>query len=62
MAELGLKIPDSEQNISHNPYMLCGFGVNSYFDILNYMSIMMMCITIFAIPLFYMYSRERAFS
>jgi len=62
MAELGLKIPDSEQNIGHNPYMLCGFGVNSYFDILNYMSIMMVCITIFSIPLFFMYSRERGFA
>ena len=62
MAELGLKIPDSEQNLGHNPYILCGFGVNSYFDILNYMSIMMICVTIFTIPLFHIYSSERAFA
>lgn len=33
--ELGLKIPKSDKKVDKNLFLLLGYGVNSYFEVLN---------------------------
>jgi hypothetical protein len=33
--ELGLKLPKTEKRIAETPFLLLGFGINSYFDIME---------------------------
>jgi len=56
LKELGVKVPKNEQQISQDPYLVLGYGVNAYFDILLSLSAMFICITLFAIPIFWIYS------
>ena len=53
---MDLKTAKNEKEIDEDPYLLLGYGVNSYFDILASLSIMFACITIFCIPVMYVYS------
>lgn len=56
--ELGVKIPESEHAFLDEPFLLAGYGVNAYFNILQALSKMFLCITIFCIPLYYTYGRN----
>lgn len=53
--ELGMKMPKSEEEIQDDPYLVLGYGVNAFFDILWSLCVMFGCITIFCIPIFYIY-------
>ena len=53
--ELGIKMPKSEEEIQKDPYLVLGYGVNAFFDILQSLCYMFCCITIFSIPIFYIY-------
>jgi hypothetical protein len=33
--ELGLKLPKTEKKVNKNPFLLLGYGVNSYFEVLE---------------------------
>jgi hypothetical protein len=35
LKELGLKLPKTEKKVNKNPFLLLGYGVNSYFEILE---------------------------
>jgi len=35
LAELGLKLPKTEKKVAKNPFLLLGYGVNSYFNVLE---------------------------
>jgi hypothetical protein len=61
LKELNLKSAKSEAEINENPFLLLGFGVNAYFDILSMLSTMFICITIFSIPIMWCYSRGDGF-
>jgi hypothetical protein len=52
LQELNLTPP--EENLSE-PFLTLGYGVNAYFDILASVSKMFLWVTIFAIPIFYVY-------
>ena len=54
-AELGVKIPESEQGLLEKPFLIAGYGVNAYFQILDHFRMMFILITIFSLPLFYIY-------
>ena len=55
-------MPFSDQQIEEEPFLILGYGVNSYFDLLSYMSIMFVIVTIFALPIIKIYSSHDAFS
>jgi len=35
LAELNLKLPKTEKKVNKNPFLLLGYGVNSYFAVLK---------------------------
>ena len=35
LRELGLKLPKTEKKVAKNPFLLLGYGVNSYFEVLE---------------------------
>ena len=49
-------MPKSDKEVQEDPYLLLGFGVNSYFDVMLDLMKMFSVITIFLIPLFVIYS------
>jgi len=53
--ELGVPIPEGEEGLLENPYLLGGYGVNAYFNILEYLSQMFVFITLCCIPLYFIY-------
>ena len=57
LQELNLKMPKSESDLLEDPFLILGFGVNSYFDFLLALSRMFLVITVFSLPLMIIYSR-----
>ena len=57
--ELGLKIPKSDEEILNDPYLILGYGINAYHDILNSLAQMFIWISIFTIPILIIYSSGR---
>ena len=55
LQELKFKVPRSEDEIFDDPYVILGYGVNAYYDILFSLCIMFACITIFCIPIYLTY-------
>ena len=49
--KLGLKVPKSDERIDANPFLLLGYGMNSYFDIMFELMIMVGLISVVTIPL-----------
>lgn len=43
-----------------DPFLILGYGINSYFDIMMSMMRMFICITIYCLPMFYVYSKNEA--
>ena len=56
LEDIGIKVPKSEGEIDADPFLILGYGVNAYFDILESLSSMFFMITIFAIPIFMIYA------
>ena len=38
-----------------NPFLMAGYGVNAYFEILDHFCLMFIVVTLFCIPLYYVY-------
>jgi len=51
-----IKIAKGEAEISKDPFLMLGYGINAYFDIMLSLGLMCICITIFVIPLLSLYS------
>jgi len=58
LKELELACPEEDLT---EPYLVLGYGINAYFQILASISKMFMWMTIFAIPVFYIYQSGRHF-
>jgi hypothetical protein len=56
---MNFKIPKSDQEIFEDPYLVLGYGVNAYYDILLQFSTMFVFISVFCIPIYYLYSRGK---
>ena len=54
--EMGLKIPKSDKKVDKNLFLLLGYGVNSYFEVLKEMMNMFAFISIALIPVFMIYN------
>jgi hypothetical protein len=55
LKELGLKLPKTEKKVNNNPFLLLGYGVNSYFEILEQLMKMFAFVSIFFIPVMAIY-------
>ena len=53
--ELDVVIPESEKGILEDPYLMGGYGVNAYFNILDNLSRMFWFITLVCLPLYAIY-------
>jgi hypothetical protein len=53
-----VKMPNSDTELVEKPFLILGYGVNAYFDIMLSLVWMFSAITIFTIPLFYAYSQN----
>jgi len=34
MTDMGMKVPHSEDELIENPFLILGFGINAYFDMM----------------------------
>jgi hypothetical protein len=57
LQELNFKVPKSDNEINMDFYLILGYGVNAYYDILLSLCTMFLCISLFCIPIYYTYSR-----
>lgn len=55
---MSVKESKAERELNEDPYRVLGYGVNSFFDIMFNLAVLMTVITIFLIPVFYMYSQN----
>ena len=51
------KVPKSDNEILDNPYLILGYGINAYHDILQSLFLMFICISIFCLPIYYTYAQ-----
>ena len=51
------KVPKSDIELLEDPYLILGYGINAYYDILYSLCCMFIWITIFSIPVYYIYSQ-----
>lgn len=58
LEDMNIKMPKSDKEIEKDPFLLLGFGVNSYFDVMLELMKMNLMITLFVLPLFYCYSHN----
>ena len=56
LEELEIKMPKSDSQVDSEPFMLLGYGINAFFDIMMSLMFMFICITLFLIPVYYVYS------
>ena len=53
--KLGIKPPINEQFLEERPFYILGYGANGYLAILKNLKRMFICLTIFFLPVFYIY-------
>lgn len=59
-AAMGIKMPESEEALAKNPYLILGFGINAYFDLQATMAFMFATVTFFFLPVFFWYKKNPA--
>ena len=55
LQELNFKVPKSDNELYEDPYLILGYGINAYYDILLSLCTMFCCITLFCLPIYYTY-------
>jgi hypothetical protein len=62
MQDMGMKVPKSEGQLIDDPFLVLGYGVNAYFDIMRELSLMFLTITAFFFPVYmwYKYNGQQA--
>ena len=58
LGQMKVKLPKSDREVQEDPFLLLGFGVNNYFDIMKSLMWMFSMISIFMLPLMYKYSHN----
>mmetsp|Transcript_5223 Transcript_5223/g.8087 ORF Transcript_5223/g.8087 Transcript_5223/m.8087 type:complete len:188 (-) Transcript_5223:2954-3517(-) len=56
LEEMNIKMPKSENQLIEDPFLILGYGVNAYFDIMLALSYMFLTIAIFCIPVYYAFA------
>ena len=54
---MDLKVSKADERIDQDPYLLLGYGMNSYFEIMLSLMCMMMIVAMFAVPLCVRFSK-----
>ena len=57
--ELDLILPENAEEVEEDPYLLLGYGINAYFDILSYLMKVFFVISVFVIPFMYIYGHNK---
>ena len=62
MQDMGMKVPKSEGQLIDDPFLVLGYGINAYFDIMRELCLMFLTITAFFIPVYmwYKYNPQQA--
>ena len=60
--ELGFKLPKGEDAIEEDPFLILGYGINSYLDIMMNLTWMFFYISLFCIPLYVIFFQNRYFA
>ena len=58
LSELDLPLPENDEEIEEDPYLLLGYGLNAYFDVLMSAVGMFIVLTVASMPLYYYYSNN----
>jgi hypothetical protein len=58
LSELDLPLPENDEEIEEDPYLLLGYGLNAYFDVLMSAVWMFLVLTVASMPLYYFYSNN----
>lgn len=58
LSELDLPLPENDEEIEEDPYLLLGYGLNAYFDVLMSAVWMFVVLTVASMPLYYYYSNN----
>lgn len=58
LEEMQIKMPKSEGQIIEDPFLILGYGVNAYFDIMLSLVYLCLTVTLFCIPLYWVYSNN----
>ena len=56
LAQMKIKMPKSENTLMEDPFLILGYGVNAYFDIMISLAILCFIVTLFMTPVMMMYS------
>ena len=59
LEEMQIKMPKSESQIIEDPFLILGYGVNAYFDIMLSLVYLCLTVTLFVIPLYWVYSQNQ---
>lgn len=62
LEELGLRLPRNEYGIIKDPYLMLGYGANSFFEVLSNLATMFFLIFLFSLPILYFYSQGERYS
>ena len=58
LKKMGKKVPKNDRELREEPFLMLGYGVNAYLDIMLSLSKMFLMITIFCIPIFMFYGNN----
>jgi len=61
-SKLELKVPKSDLMLEKDPYLLLGYGMNSYFQIMLQLMYLCMLICVVTVPLMFVYSSAGGFT
>ena len=56
LGEMKIKMPKSENTLMDDPFLILGYGVNAYFDIMISLALMCFIVTLFMTPIMMLYS------
>ena len=60
LKEMEIKMAKSDIEINNDPFLLLGYGINAFFEVIQSVMYMFVCITIFCIPLYLAYAGDDA--
>jgi hypothetical protein len=59
MRELDIQTPKNEKMVTGDPFLILGYGMNAYFDMMKSLIIICLSICFFLSPVFYGYSHPK---
>ena len=57
---MDIQMTKSEAQVQEDPFLMLGYGVNAYFDIMYSLVFMFLVITVACIPMYYSYANNQS--